>query len=99
MGTDRPAWRRPRGALERALRGASYEVLPLRGAEAAVVEHVPRTVPLSVTVTEAKGLTPTLELAERLSGHRSEERRVGNECRSRWSPYHSKKKKTTQADT
>ena len=25
--------------------------------------------------------------------HRSEERRVGKECRSRWSPYHSKKKK------
>ena len=26
------------------------------------------------------------ELDERL--HRSEERRVGKECRSRWSPYH-----------
>ena len=25
---------------------------------------------------------------------RSEERRVGKECRSRWSPYHEKKKKT-----
>src|SRR5271168_55821 len=25
---------------------------------------------------------------------RSEERRVGKECRSRWSPYHSKKKTT-----
>src|SRR6201989_3675600 len=25
--------------------------------------------------------------------NRSEERRVGKECRSRWSPYHSKKKK------
>ena len=24
---------------------------------------------------------------------RSEERRVGKECRSRWSPYHEKKKK------
>src|SRR5256885_13117098 len=23
-----------------------------------------------------------------LRGHRSEERRVGKECRSRWSPYH-----------
>ena len=23
-----------------------------------------------------------------LGGHRSEERRVGKECRSRWSPYH-----------
>ncbi len=65
----RPAWRRARVAMERALRDASYEVLPLRGAEEAVVEHVPRTVPLTVTVTEAKGLTPTLELTERLSGH------------------------------
>src|SRR5690348_18201292 len=26
-------------------------------------------------------------------GRRSEERRVGKECRSRWSPYHEKKKK------
>src|SRR5688572_33061048 len=26
---------------------------------------------------------------------RSEERRVGKECRSRWSPYHYKKKKKT----
>src|SRR5215216_912576 len=26
---------------------------------------------------------------------RSEERRVGKECRSRWSPYHSKKKRWT----
>ena len=26
--------------------------------------------------------------AERLKFHRSEERRVGKECRSRWSPYH-----------
>src|SRR5260221_12945619 len=27
---------------------------------------------------------------------RSEERRVGKECRSRWSPYHLKKKKDCQ---
>jgi methylenetetrahydrofolate reductase (NADPH) len=66
----RPSRRQPWGAaLEAALRGASYEILPLRNAEAAVVEHVPRTVPLTVTTTEAKGLTPTIELAERLSGH------------------------------
>jgi methylenetetrahydrofolate reductase (NADPH) len=68
-GDGRPTRRRSRVALERALRDASYEVLPLRGAEESVVEHVPRTVPLTVTVTEAKGLAPTLELAERLSGH------------------------------
>src|SRR2546430_11916567 len=28
--------------------------------------------------------------------HRSEERRVGKECRSRWSPYHLKKKKKAE---
>jgi methylenetetrahydrofolate reductase (NADPH) len=55
--------------VENALRNASYEILPLRNAEQAVVEHVPRDVPLTVTTTEAKGLTPTIELAERLSGH------------------------------
>jgi methylenetetrahydrofolate reductase (NADPH) len=60
---------RSRAVLERLLRDASYEILPLRGAEDSVVEHVPRNVPLTVTVTEAKGLEPTLELAERLSGH------------------------------
>src|SRR2546430_12719014 len=30
---------------------------------------------------------------------RSEERRVGKECRSRWSPYHLKKKKTKKNST
>ena len=29
-----------------------------------------------------------VSLAEILTGTRSEERRVGKECRSRWSPYH-----------
>ena len=29
-----------------------------------------------------------IEVSERLSLKRSEERRVGKECRSRWSPYH-----------
>ena len=28
------------------------------------------------------------KLAAALEGERSEERRVGKECRSRWSPYH-----------
>ena len=29
-----------------------------------------------------------IEEAKRLMAERSEERRVGKECRSRWSPYH-----------
>src|SRR5688572_33395087 len=32
------------------------------------------------------------DLAWQRHGSRSEERRVGKECRSRWSPYHEKKK-------
>ena len=32
-------------------------------------------------------ITRVARLEERLNG-RSEERRVGKECRSRWSPYH-----------
>src|SRR5439155_11772832 len=31
---------------------------------------------------------PSLHLRVRRIPHRSEERRVGKECRSRWSPYH-----------
>src|SRR5215204_5861659 len=34
----------------------------------------------------ATGISPNAELAE--AAARSEERRVGKECRSRWSPYH-----------
>ena len=41
--------------------------------------------------------TPGLEIPDRNRGmedneNRSEERRVGKECRSRWSPEHEKKK-------
>src|SRR5438034_2325784 len=39
--------------------------------------------------------TDVRHMADERVGHdlRSEERRVGKECRSRWSPYHEKKKK------
>src|SRR5690554_8148889 len=35
-------------------------------------------------------------LTENIQDLRSEERRVGKECRSRWSPYHYKKKKNIE---
>src|SRR5256886_17360637 len=38
-------------------------------------------------------LEADLAVFRRHSPTRSEERRVGEECRSRWSPYHLKKKK------
>ncbi|GAA0899334.1 methylenetetrahydrofolate reductase [Pseudonocardia zijingensis] len=58
-----------REALARALRNASYEILPFKKTEAAVLEHVPQDVALTVTTTEAKGLGPTVDLAVRLSRH------------------------------
>ena len=42
----------------------------------------PRIVRSLALTSESLGLTATLDLL------RSEERRVGKECRSRWSPYH-----------
>src|SRR5256885_16062282 len=55
---------------------------------------------LSVRIAEARARTQRLRVREReggsfqdlrlfaIRGARSEERRVGKECRSRWSPYH-----------
>src|ERR1039457_4334575 len=48
-----------------------------------VVEFPPNA-PVTVALKYSQGRT--------ISG-RSEERRVGKECRSRWSPYHEKKKR------
>src|SRR5215210_5160869 len=57
-----------RSALVEALRRPRYEVIPLPGVEELVVEHVPKHVKLTVTASPKKGIGPTLELAERLSG-------------------------------
>ena len=43
------------------------------------------------TPTEAAAKTETFGVGNKtflLNGKRSEKRRVGKECRSRWSPYH-----------
>jgi methylenetetrahydrofolate reductase (NADPH) len=64
-----PALLTTRDALVRALRNASYEVLPFKRTEPAVLEHVPADVALTVTTTEAKGLAPTVDLAARLARH------------------------------
>jgi methylenetetrahydrofolate reductase (NADPH) len=67
--TDRAAGETSRDALVRALREASYEVIPFASTEDAVLAHVPADVRLTVTVTAAKGLDRTLDLVERLRGH------------------------------
>ena len=55
--------------LAEFLRHPGYEVIPLQGTEEAVVEHVPKDVALTVTVSPGKGTWATVELAERLAGH------------------------------
>src|SRR5262245_18658542 len=60
---------RRRANLADLVRNVGYEVMPLKNAEQAVLASVPTTIPLTVTVTEARGLDATLDLAERLLRH------------------------------
>lgn len=53
-------------AVRAALTKARYELLPTAKVEAAVVEHVPTDIRLTVTASPAKGLETTLDCAERL---------------------------------
>jgi methylenetetrahydrofolate reductase (NADPH) len=61
--------REQRAALARALRNASYEILPFKKTEESVLAHVPKDVALTVTTTEARGLDTTLDLTVRLCEH------------------------------
>lgn len=53
----------------RLLENARYEVLPTASIEDKVLEHVPVSVTVTVTASPTKGLEPTLDLTERLTGH------------------------------
>jgi methylenetetrahydrofolate reductase (NADPH) len=55
--------------LAEFLRHPGYEVIPLQGTEEAVIEYVPKDIPLTVTASPGKGTWATVELAERLAGH------------------------------
>jgi methylenetetrahydrofolate reductase (NADPH) len=55
--------------LSELLTNLSYEVVPLKSAEHAVLDTVPTSIPLTVTVTEARGMEATLRLAEQLVSH------------------------------
>jgi methylenetetrahydrofolate reductase (NADPH) len=66
-GMDRSA--RQRTTLATLLSIVSYEVVPLKRAAEAVLGCVPTSIPLTVTVTEARGIGATLDLAEHLRRH------------------------------
>src|SRR5438094_9415360 len=97
---DEPPIRR---AIRNALRGLAERVVEAgaggEGIDLAAAER-PDLVVLDLGLPDLGGLDVCLEIRRWanmpivvLSARhaRSEERRVGKECRSRWSPYHSKK--------
>src|SRR5947199_9777698 len=51
------------------------------------------------TLTAGSSSVGGRTMARSLTEQRSEERRVGKECRSRWSPDHKKKKESTTRQT
>lgn len=57
------------GTTIRLLGQTRYEVLPTATIEDKLLEHVPVDRVLTVTASPSKGLEPTLDLAERLTGH------------------------------
>src|SRR3712207_9532780 len=70
--------------VEEAVRAGLTDVLLVTGrGKRALEDHFDRAWELEAAL-EAKGDDAKLALVR----ERSEERRVGKECRSRWSPYH-----------
>jgi methylenetetrahydrofolate reductase (NADPH) len=53
--------------LAQALRQPRYEVIPLKGTEEQVLEHIPKEAKLTVTASPQKGMEDTLRLAEQLA--------------------------------
>src|SRR5256885_4610709 len=71
--------------LEDAIEPGERGELPRERSLIAMVEQV-RDVKQRLRFVAPDGENLRMAVAERV--HRSEERRVGKECRSRWSPYH-----------
>ena len=54
-------------SIPRLLDVSRFEIVPLDGVREAVLEHVPRDVTLTVTVSPVRGLEPSLDLTEALT--------------------------------
>jgi len=80
----------PRPALDEALRAGVVELAgdQIRFAHPLLAEAVVAQAGLAERIALHRRLAEHAPTAEERARHRSEERRVGKECRSRWSPYH-----------
>src|SRR2546429_4899949 len=82
------------GIRDVAVTGVQTCALPICDAtRRAVAEHIAERLDgVGRRVHEAAGVVEShfegMRAGDVRSRHRSEERRVGKECRSRWSPYH-----------
>src|SRR5687768_18099240 len=76
------------GIRDVAVTGVQTCALPIFGDER--VHIIYRRALVAEILQRRHELEPMLRAYR--DGTRSEERRVGKECRSRWSPYHEKKK-------
>src|SRR2546422_11286806 len=74
-------------ALAKPLRGRSIEMINSTAVGGGVAEILNRLVPLAEEL-ELNIKWDVMTGGEDFFEVRSEERRVGKECRSRWSPYH-----------
>jgi methylenetetrahydrofolate reductase (NADPH) len=69
MDIERPVAGRRRSRLAELLGNVSYELMPFKSTEQIVLAEVPTDIPLTVTVTESRGMEATLQLTERLLPH------------------------------
>jgi methylenetetrahydrofolate reductase (NADPH) len=58
-----------RASLKKVFSTMGYEVIPFKKTEQAVLDCVPKDVPLTVTASPAKGQDATIDLAVKLAGH------------------------------
>ena len=58
-----------RASLKKVFSTMGYEVIPFKKTEQAVLDCVPKDVPLTVTASPAKGQDATVDLAVKLAGH------------------------------
>src|SRR5688572_32988410 len=73
------------GIRDLTVTGVQTCALPIFGASMCV--------PLCAPIEYTESVKPSPFRMSLRNSNRSEERRVGKECRSRWSPYHLKKKR------
>src|SRR2546430_2081886 len=88
QGKQRIEWAEREMPVLRLIRERFSEEKPLKGVRLVACAHITTETANLARALQAGGAEAVLIASNPLSTQRSEERRVGKECRSRWSPYH-----------